>query len=143
MSLGKRVLTESLTMTSLNISCRQGDTLSVTISALGDISSRTNLYLTVKRSILDLDSESLIQISENDGLLYFQRAQVSDASQGDITVDDEAAGDLTLTLNSALTALFTPRKMSNYICNIKMITATAVQTLATGAFTITPEVTIG
>lgn len=88
-----------------DIEIKRGDTLSLPITGLGDISTRTKLWFTVKESYGDTDAESIIQIEEGAGLVYLNAAAASEATDGSITVDDENAGDITILLKVAATAL--------------------------------------
>jgi hypothetical protein len=86
------------------ISIQRGDSLSVAITDLGDISGRSKLWFTVKASRSHTDTHSIIQIEESAGLVYLNGADASArAANGTITVDDAAAGDITVTLDEVET----------------------------------------
>jgi len=121
-----------------DIAIQRGDTFSATITGLGDISARTNLWFTVKVQRSDADSASIIQIDENNGLLYLNGAVVAVAGNGSITVDDETAGDITITLAAGETDDLRPQALQY---DIQMVTATAVNTLSEGSARVVADVT--
>jgi hypothetical protein len=112
------------------ISIQRGDSLSVAITDLGDISGRSKLWFTVKESRSHTDAQSIIQIEETAGLVYLNGADASArAANGDITVDDAVAGDITVTLDEVETDDLVPEGRLYY--DVQMLTAAgAVTTLA-------------
>lgn len=112
------------------ISIQRGDSLSVAITDLGDISGRSKLWFTVKASRSHTDAQAIIQIEETAGLVYLNGADASArAANGDITVDDAAAGDITVTLDEVETDDLVPDGRLYY--DVQMLTAAgAVTTLA-------------
>lgn len=85
------------------ISIRRGDTLDIDFSGLSDLTTRTNIWFTVKDDKDDADTAATIQIDENTGLLYIAGV-AGTAANGSITVTDAAAGDLTVALDAVETA---------------------------------------
>ena len=144
-SYAERTLTTSavgvVTPTGGNISIVRGDSWSADITSLGDISTRTKLWFTVKHQRSDLDSASTIQIEETAGLIYLNSADASArAANGSITVTDEVAGDVTIALDEVETALLQQRAGLPY--DIQMLDAAGdVTTLALAGATITDDVT--
>jgi len=91
------------------ITIQRGDSLSVSITGMGDISTRTKLWFTVKESRAHTDAQAIIQIEESAGLVYVNGADASArAANGSITVDDAAAGDITVALDEAETDDLSP-----------------------------------
>lgn len=127
------------TLTGSNINIVRGDTLDLDIAGLGDISGRDNLFFTVKVSLEDDDTESIIQIDEDNGLLYLEGAAAAVAANGSITVTDAAAGDITIVLAAAESDDLTPRGGLYY--DIQMISGTTVQTLSMAGARISGDVT--
>jgi hypothetical protein len=82
------------------ISIKRGDTWTHNISGVGDISTRTKLWFTMKTTESDADSAALVQIEEGDGLKYLNGA-AGTAGDASITVTDEVAGDFTIVLKPA------------------------------------------
>jgi len=120
----------------------RGDSLSVSITGLGDISGRSSLWFTVKTSRAHTDAESIIQIEETTGLIYLNGAAVPAARQanGDITIDDAVAGDITITLDEVETDDLAPNERLYY--DIQMLTAAgAVTTLALDMARVVADVT--
>jgi hypothetical protein len=129
------------------IALRQGDRWTHSITGLGPLAGRVRLYFTLKTSpTINDDSAALIQIEEADGLLCLQGSQITgvDQAQGSITVDDEGAGNITLSLWPAATALLTPSRpnaIMYYDVKIVRTANTDAATLDAGTGTITSAVT--
>lgn len=77
-----------------------GDNLSEDLTYLGDLTGRTKLWVTLKRSLSDADSAALIQIEETDGLLYINGTAATTAGNGSVAVTNVAAGNLTWALEA-------------------------------------------
>jgi len=76
-----------------------GDSISEDLTYLGDLTGRTLLWVTLKKSLSDVDSAALIQIEETAGLLYIN-GTAGTAGNGSITVTGAAAGNLTWALEA-------------------------------------------
>lgn len=143
-SCARRTLTS--TFTSLRsplrgdeISILRGDTLDFDATALGDISTRANVWFTVKDDKDHADTASDIQIDENVGLLYIM-GTAGVAANGSITVTDAAAGDLTVFLEAIETAKLSDKGRFWY--DIQWIdNAGVVQTLTKGRAHIIGDIT--
>ncbi|MDQ6963935.1 MAG: hypothetical protein Q9M13_03335 [Mariprofundales bacterium] len=121
------------------ITIQRGDTLTVSLAGLGDMSSRSKLWFTVKDDRLKPDNQSIIQIEETAGLLYLNGAQVA-AGNGAITVDDAASGNITITLRETETSQLTPA--SGLLYDIQMLRNDgAILTLTEGLCNIKSDVT--
>jgi hypothetical protein len=122
------------------ITILRGDSLSVSITGLGDISGRSKLWFTVKDRRSDTDAQAIIQIEETAGLVYLNAADASArAANGDITVDDAVAGDITITLDEVETDDLVPNARLYY--DVQMLTAAgAVTTLALDVARVTADV---
>lgn len=84
------------------ITILRGDTLSVSLTGLGSLANYFSLYFTVKNHYGDLDTEALLMIKKNlsgvdDGLIYIN-GESGAAAHGSITIDDNALGNITITL---------------------------------------------
>lgn len=88
------------------ISIRRGDTLNVNFSGLSNLTTRSNVWFTVKGDKDDADSAADIQIDELTGLLYISGAPGT-AANGSVVVTDAASGKLTVTLAAVETAKLT------------------------------------
>lgn len=123
-----------------DITVQRGDTLSVTLTGLGNIASRTKLYFTVKvNPTRDTDTAAILMIEETAGLTVVNGAAYTTVANGDITVDDAAAGDVTITVDEAVTALLSVASGLYY--DIQMVSAAGVVTLTAGRLSVTADVT--
>lgn len=93
---------------------RKGTTWSWSLTGLGSIVGRLNLWFTAKNSLGDNDNKAQIQIEENVGLLYIGGSAAASAGAGSLTVDDATAGDLTFTLTDDMTLLLKSGNMLSY-----------------------------
>jgi len=121
------------------ITALRGDTWVFTVADLGDLTGRSKLWFTVKRDTTDEDAAAVIQVEETDGLLYANGAAASNAAHGSLVVTDEDDGDLTVTVDEAVTKLATVRRGMSY--DIQVLTAGVVTTLTTGTFIVSADVT--
>lgn len=134
-----RTLTQSAaTVTSVvsgsTITATRGDTLTASVTGLGNISTRSKLWFTVKDDNEDLDSAAMIQIEETGGLLYMNGAAAGTASNGSITVTNETTGALTIVLKAAETD---DLRQCTAHYDIQMLTsAGVVTTLTQGVFDV-------
>lgn len=124
-----------------DIAIQRGDTLIVSVTRLGDINARSNLWFTVKQDRADEDIESLIQIDETTGLLYIDGTAATVAANGSITVTDAVRGDLTVSLAAEETAKLGDDQEGDWHYDIQMIDgAGAVTTLIAGDARMTQDV---
>jgi hypothetical protein len=96
-------------LTGSDITIRRGDTYSLSLTGLGNLTGYTSLWFTIKDDYSLADSEALTQVRKNasgldDGLIYINRT-VATASHGSITVDDADTGAITITLDEVATKL--------------------------------------
>jgi hypothetical protein len=129
------------------LTIHRGDDYTKTFTALGDISNRSKLFFTIKARAGDpSDSSSVIQILDYSGtdidsdLIAVQGGSATDTSNGTITVDDESAGDITVSINAVETAKLDVAVRLVY--DIQVIRTTgAVSTLLVGMAHIDEDVT--
>jgi hypothetical protein len=120
------------------IAIQRGDSFSVSWTGLGDITGRTNLWITLKSSVDDADADSLVQVDENTGLLILNGA-AGIAGNGALTVDDEGAGNITWTLQEAATAALSPATGLKY--DVQVLDSGTVTTLTRGNGKVLADVT--
>jgi hypothetical protein len=120
------------------ITIKRGDSLSASLTGLGNITTRSKLWFAVKRSYNDADTVAVVMIEETSGLLYLNSAPAVTAGNGDITIDDATAGDITIVLNEVETAKLTP--VTGMVYDVQMLTATGVRTLCAGDAIVTADV---
>jgi hypothetical protein len=118
----------------------RGDSWSIAVTGLGDISTRTKFWFTLKHSKDDMDPQSIIQIEESGGLLYLNGAAASVPGLGTISVTNAVLGNVTVTLDEAITQVLVVETGLHY--DFQQLTAAAnVQTMAMGTGVVTADVT--
>lgn len=120
------------------ITAIRGDTLRRAFKDLGDISTRTKLWFTVKSDYGDEDSAAILQITEAGGLLTLNGAAAPDSSLGSITVDDAATGDITIFVDETIMAGLTVGRL---FYDVQWKSATDTSTPTTGSFDVVRDVT--
>jgi hypothetical protein len=120
----------------------RGDTFTASITDIGSLTDYMSLDFTVKSDKLQTDDEATIRIRKNasgvgDGLLRLNGAAPT-TETGSITIDDEATGDITVTLDETATKELST---GSYSYDVQLITATVVKTLTAGKLTVISDVT--
>ena len=138
--------TSSITVVSAvegsTITIMRGDTFSASLTDTGDLTGYVSIDFTVKRDKLQTDDEAAIRIRKNasgvgDGLLRLNGAAPT-TETGSIAIDDEATGDITVTLDETATD---DLSTGSYSYDIQLITATTVKTLTSGKLIVISDVT--
>lgn len=117
------------------ITVLRGDTLSITLTGIGNITGNTKLWFTVKASDV-ADSASQLQVERSVGLLYVN-GSAGTAGQGSITVNDAATGNITI---GVLPAASSSLVAGNYSYDVQALIGGAVTTLVTGRFDVTFDI---
>jgi hypothetical protein len=121
------------------ITAYRGDSLSVSLTGLGNITARTKLWFTAKGRKSAADSQSELQVIEGTGLTYVAGAEAQTPANGALTVTNATTGAVTLTFAAAETAKMT--REGTLFWDVQMLTASGVTTLATGTLTFAADVT--
>lgn len=139
--------TSSITVVSAvegsTITILRGDTFNPPpLTNLGTLTGYVSIDFTVKSDKLQTDDEATIRIRKNasgvgDGLLRLNGAAPT-TETGSITINDEATGDITITLDETATD---DLSTGSYSYDIQLITATTVKTLTYGKLTVISDVT--
>ncbi|MGD8499061.1 MAG: hypothetical protein PVJ86_00345 [Phycisphaerales bacterium] len=125
-----------------DLTIRRGDTFTAAITGLGSIANRSKLWFTVKDSKSESDNDALIQIEATAGLTRFQGAAYGTAADGSITIDDEDAGDITITIKPAATTLLWYDADEEFYYDIQVLTTVpSISTLTEGDLTVERDVT--
>jgi hypothetical protein len=122
-----------------DITVRRGDTWSITLTGLGNISSRTKLYFTVKASTDSPDTAALLKVEEGVGLQILNGSSSVTAGDAGITVNSAVTGSITITLTAAKSATLPERE--DYFYDVQMVTSSGVTTLTDGTFEVEADVT--
>jgi hypothetical protein len=119
----------------------RGDSMSQAILALGDISTRTEMWFTVKAKTSDTDAEAILLISEGTGLEVLNGVDVSAtrAAEATITVNDPALGNITVWVDPTATDELVPSSTRHY--DVQWTDATDVSTPAIGRCRVRGDVT--
>jgi hypothetical protein len=118
----------------------RGDSWSIQLSNLGNLTGYSNLWFTVKRSKNDKDTESWIQIDVSSGLKYINGSEAGTPANGSVTVTDAATGAITVVLAPEESAKL-PAKSGFYDIQLKN-SSNAIQTVQNGEFSIEGDVTL-
>ncbi len=142
---GSRTLTQLITavtpppvITGDTITIHRGDTTTLNITGLGNITGRSKLWFTVKARDSDADTAAIIEIEETLGLVWLNGA-AGTAIQGSLLVTNATTGAVTITLAAAATAALIANQ--NYRYDMQSLTGTTVLTLTQGTFTVQTDVT--
>jgi hypothetical protein len=84
-----------------------GQTWSVSLTGIGNISTRTKLWFTLKEDRDDTDASALLFVEETGGLTVVNKAAYATTTNGSIVVSDATTGALTLTIKPAVTIQLT------------------------------------
>lgn len=102
---------------------------------LGNLSTRTALYLTAKEfPHEESDTQAVLQVKETTGLLAINKAPVSvaDRAKGTLTVNNATRGDITVTVEEDMTGM---EQVVGYL-SVRMITTTGPQEMMFGSLTV-------
>jgi hypothetical protein len=142
---GERTLTQSAASVAAavlgdTITVYRGDTISISLTDLGNLTNKTKLYFTVKARAEDPDSLSLLQIECIAGLIYIN-GEAGTAGNGTLTINDPATGAITITLTAAESAKLPTFASPSYDVQIVRSAGIPVSTLTTGSFVIMDDYT--
>ncbi len=122
------------------VSVYQYTTWSISLTGLGDISSRSKLYFTVKSNLesADASKKTILQVEETAGLIYINGAAASDSSKATLVVDSATLGNITVTVDESVTGL----SDQHGLYDVKMVTsAGTVSVLTISTFQIKSVIT--
>ena len=104
-TLTQAAATVAATVSGATLTITIGDSLSASITGLGALTNHSKIWFTVKRSLDDADSASILQVEHAAGITYINgtAATVAEAAKGTLTVDDESAGNITVAVDETIT----------------------------------------
>lgn len=122
------------------ITCVRGDTLVYDNSdyLMGNISTRTKMWLTAKASDSDADADAIIQVIEGTGLTILNGSSSVTAGNASLVVSNATTGEYVLTISAVETAKLAVRDLV-WDCQFK--TSTGVSTPNSGVFSVSADVT--
>lgn len=117
-----------------------GDTVEISITGLGSLVGRTKLYWTLKNSNGTGDDGAIVQIKEtngvDNGLLVLNGSDdLPTGVKGFLVVDDESAGNITITLEAELSTLLPALDGAKW--DVKYVSSTLKAVKAQGRFNST------
>lgn len=122
------------------ISVYQYNTWNFSLTGLGDITGRAELYFTAKENVerADASAQTILQVEETAGLIYIGGEKAANPALGTLTVDDAALGNITIKVDETVTGI--PSMDGRY--DVKMITAAGdAQILTISVFEVLEAVT--
>lgn len=123
-----------------DLTIRRGDTTTVNYTELGNISTRSALYFTLKQNLQGADSDARIQVTEAGGLVVLNgSASGLTASDASLTVTNATTGAVTLVLKPNLTKQLAA--MDGLRWDVQMVASGAVTTLTEGDAEVVADVT--
>jgi hypothetical protein len=106
---------------------RRSSTNTIVFTNVGNIQDRTKLFFTLQLEKGSIDSQSIIQIEETEGLKVLQQNPVPSPLtnlDGQINVTDEELGNFTVTLSARAAERLAVYNYGNLFYDIKKITST-------------------
>lgn len=120
------------------IAARRGDAWSIAVTGLGTLTGATKLWFTIKESERQTDAKAIVQIELSEGLITLNAEAALTPANGSITIDDGAAGDITVSLAGEETALIA---LKNYVYDIQALIGGDPTTVQYGQFRVTADIT--
>ena len=119
------------------ITAVRGDTLTVALPIMGNLAGRTGLVFTAKKSVSDLDSEAILQVSESGGLVILNGSSTV-VGTAQLSVTNATTGAVNLTLSAATTATI---PLFDYLWDCQKVLSSGVSTPISGVLSVTGDVT--
>lgn len=121
--------------TSNQITVTKYDTLSVSLTGLGNVTNKSATIFMVKYDKADDDADAILNITEAGGLLTLEGEAYATSAYGSFAWTDTTEGDATLTIQEQATGVLTARSGMHFA--IKVVRSTGVvDTLTEGTFTV-------
>lgn len=98
-----------------SVTVYRGTTWSISLTGLGDITTYDTIYFSVKEDLGDAEDSAFLRVKDTaSGLLRWNQAAPTAATNGTITRDDEAAGNITISVEVAETVSAPLRSSLHY-----------------------------
>lgn len=121
------------------INIRRGDTLTVSITGLGDLTARTKLWIAGKADRGHPDTAAVFVIEETADLQVINGSTATTPTNGTLTVTDAVAGNLTIVLAGVETAKLA--ELTGGVYDVQILEAAGPRTLTDGTLNVTLDVT--
>jgi hypothetical protein len=121
------------------LSILRGDTIAEPITGLGDLTTATQIWVTIKRYPSDADAAAIAQVKQDGGLIALNGSSNVTAGDGSIDVDDDAAGDITFRLAAAASAMLGPNDRLRF--DVQVQTPDGIDTRRSGVCIVEADVT--
>ena len=119
----------------------RGDEWAISLTGLGDVSAnKTETYFTIKDNLSKSDANAKVKISENNGLQILNASTSVTAGNASFTWTNTTTGAATIMMKAVDTAQLTPAAYF-FDVQVQRSTGTETQTLTSGTFTLTGDVT--
>lgn len=119
------------------ITARAGDSWSITLAGLGDLSSASAIWFAVKSEPGEADGDSLLFIDLDDGLVFLNAETHAASDDGTLTVDDAETGNITIEVDEIATSQLVNVRSGSWA--LKTLTeAGDTRTISGGTFNIQP-----
>jgi hypothetical protein len=143
-SYGTRTLTQTgaslaAVVDGTSLTLHRGDTLSLSLTGVGNISSRNKLWWAWKDSPNRPDSESQLYVEETLGLVYVGGSTPTTGQSASITVTNATTGNLTITVSAAAMAALSA---ASGTWELQMLSGSTVTTLQSGTVEVTSDVVL-
>lgn len=123
LSSGTVTILGSVAQNGGTLTFQAGDTLSWSFADLGALTGYADIVFAIHPpyASADDDSDAALYLSEANGLTRVQQAAYATTTDGSITVDDEATGDITLTVADEASLLL--RGVPDAVWSVKVLRA--------------------
>ena len=122
------------------ITRKRGDTWDISFTNLGNITTRTKLWFTIKTNQSDFDPKALVLVEETLGLEYSNSSPAGTPANGAITIDNALLGNISIKVDEAETKALAPQNNIYYDVQARFADGD-VHTLTYGTFHIVADVT--
>lgn len=123
-----------------DLTLQRGDTLTIALTGLGNISARTKLWFTVKDRNTKTDAQAKLLVEETLGLEVLEGSDPAVTETSTLVVTNAVTGAVTITISAAASLKLTPTTTA--VWDMQMLTAAGVvTTLTQGTVKVMADIT--